>query len=519
MGLIVDVMTHIDDKVIAFTEEVFTAVAVPMRSLLQGMGLVGLLFIAVNTLMQFRPISMSEYMKWALRFALIYSFATIWVNFKLIYDALISLPNDYVSVVMDYFRTKITTHRTDILDPGRIYDLYSAMDEFAHALRWIAYDFIRDIALSNLGLTLRNLLTGLVILIIGGLFTAISAIIVAFSKIGFAVAVGMAPLAIVFLMMDQTKQYFETWARLAVSFICIPLITGMLMALVFFIASDMLTQSNAGSENKAAYFYFIFMMVAALIMLSQVPTMASTLAGASVAAVGASLASAQGMMNNANRIRRVGRHAKSAGQRVRDGAGVAREAMSNGASPGGIAWAAISGMRQSAMTRQTRRDERMAGRMHGAGDRGNRAFARYGQPPAENATVDKSSNNKPQEETNEKKSKTAEETSSETGAQTEANAANTAEKTATEQKRASQLFKETASGKGESGSESTHQSVGSGTRSGSYEGASASKARADKRASSRSTAEKRASSPPPSGNYGAPANPNEWPEDDEDDEE
>ncbi|APO77139.1 type IV secretion system TrbL/VirB6 protein (plasmid) [Rhizobium etli 8C-3] len=291
MGLIVDVMTHIDETVIEYAEDVFTAVAVPMRSLLQAMGLVGLIFIAANTLIQFRHINYSEYMQWALRFTLIYTFATIWANFKLIYDALTGLPDDYVAIILRYFISGITSHRADILDPSRISDMYTAMDEFTHALVWIAYDYIRDISILDIGKTIKHLLIGAAILVLAAIFTALSAILVAFSKIGFAVAVGLAPLAIVFLMMDQTKSYFETWLRFACGFLCIPLITGMLMALVLYIASEMLTQSNAGSENKAAYFYFIFMMVAAIIMLSQVPTMAATLAGASVATVGASLAS------------------------------------------------------------------------------------------------------------------------------------------------------------------------------------------------------------------------------------
>ncbi|WP_188129076.1 type IV secretion system protein [Rhizobium sp. NFACC06-2] len=489
-------MNHIDQSVIEYAEDVFNAVAIPIRSLLQAMGLVGLLFIAVNTLIQFRQINYSEYMGWGIRFILIYSFATIWANFRLIYDAVSTLPDEYISIVMQYFSTRITTHRTDILDPSKINDMYTAMDEFAHAIIWIAWDYIRDVSINNIGKTMRNLLIGLVIILLGAIFTAISAILVAFSKIGFAAAVGLAPLAIVLLMMEQTKNYFETWLRFTCGFLCIPLITGMLMALIFYIASAMLTQSDAGSDNKDAYFYFLFMMAAAVIMLSQVPTMASTLGGASVAAVGASMASSRGMMNNARKL-------GHAAQRVRDGAGVANQARRNGAGPGGIAMAAISGMRQSALSRGSRRDQRLASRMHEKPKVSEKDVAAATNAAATNAPANKvpaasSATNtdlkKPQDKTvgqmrvsdladmlkaASARNQATNKTSGDKGSEATSTSDKTNEKNAAEQNRSSQALKEAASTKMQSGEKDIRSALEPGSRAG---------------------PEKRASSQHPSGN-------------------
>lgn len=183
-------------------------------------------------------------------------------------------------------------------------------------------------------------------------------------------------------MMDQTKQHFENWMRFAIGFVIIPLLTSALMALLLHVAADTLATSGASSLDKEKFFGFVFMMVAALVLLAHIPTMAGTLAASSVAVVGSSLASSQRMMNGVNRLNRAAKspmgaakRAYSAGQRLRDAAGIASAARKDGVSRPRAAWAAISGMRQSAMARQSRRDDRMTGRMPGENER------RRGNPP------------------------------------------------------------------------------------------------------------------------------------------
>ncbi|WP_247808756.1 MULTISPECIES: hypothetical protein [unclassified Bradyrhizobium] len=96
-----------------------------------------------------------------------------------------------------------------------------------------------------------------------------------------------------------------------------------------------------------------FIMMAATILLFQIPTMASTLAGASVAAVGAGAAVAAASIAKREMMRC---HVNAQGLRDTVTAAAAR------VSPAKAALPAINAMRQSAGMRQRRQDERVARR-------------------------------------------------------------------------------------------------------------------------------------------------------------
>jgi hypothetical protein len=362
MGLISDIATQINTSLVDYVELVFTAVAEPIRTLLQAGALVALMFMAVNHITQWRPVNYSMYLNWGLRYILIYSFATMWVNFEVVYKLVEGIPNDYSTLLVDAVADNLAvrSHRTDILDPGRIHDTYSAMDEFGHAIVWIAWDFIRDTSILDIGKSLKNIFLGALILIIGGIFLAAACIIVLVAKIGFMLAISLAPLALAMLMTEQTKPYFESWSRFTVGYAVIMLLTAGLMAIVLYMAGEILTTNAGSSQNKDGYFPFIFVMIASLVLLFQIPTMASTLSSASVAAVGAGAAFAVSRMINQNFSR-----VYSGMQRARGGLDAARQAKKSGASPGKAAWSAIQSMRQSSMQRQARRDERIGKRIAG----------------------------------------------------------------------------------------------------------------------------------------------------------
>lgn len=393
MGLITYISTSIDQTMIGYVEDVFNNIAAPMRILLNSMAILALLFLALNHILQFKTVSMAVYFSWFLRFILIYSVGTFWVNFEGIYNIFVELPSDYSTLLIKSSLSNIKTISTEILDPARIKDSATAMDEFTHALTWISSKYLSDVSIFDIGGSIKNVFLGALILIIAGIFTAIAAVVLAFAKIGFAVAMCLAPLAIVLLMMEQTKQYFDSWLRFLVGFVVLPILVTALMSIILYVAGEILASSGASAEHKDRFFAFIFIMAAALILLSQLPTMASTLASSSVAVVGASAASARSMMRNSSRLH-------SLGQRARDGVGVANSARKAGASPSGIAMSAISGFRQSAGLRQARRDDRLADRIKGAGGE-KKAPRRYhegsssAQAPSRSDTPEQQNLNRP----------------------------------------------------------------------------------------------------------------------------
>jgi type IV secretory pathway VirB6-like protein len=216
---------------------------------------------------------------------------------------------------------------------------------------------------------------GIFVVILGFIFTAISLVIIVFAKIGIAVAMSLAPLAFVLLMMEQTRNYFEGWVKFLVGFFIIQILTSSLMGLMLYAAVRMFGELveklinwlETGNILAAPPFAddsvpFIILAVGSLVFITQIPTMASTLAGAAVAAAGTSLASTQRLMNGAQRMHRIA-------QRGRDAVGAANQARKASGGVSGMAYAAISSMRQSAGARQGRRDDRMTGRMKGENER------------------------------------------------------------------------------------------------------------------------------------------------------
>jgi type IV secretion system protein VirB6 len=359
MGLIKTVSDQIDTTLVSYVQDVFTAVASPISILLKAVALIALLFVAVNNVMQLKQINFSSYLHWGIRYALVFSFATIWANFQGIYNLLVEIPADYIALLMKTITVHYMTHRTDVLDPSVIKDTATAMDEFGHAVVWIAYDFFRDTSISDIGMSLRNVFIGALIIIIGGIFLAAGVIIVTVSKVGFALAISLAPLAIVMLMMEQTKPHFESWSRFTMGFVVVPLLLGALMALVLYCASFILANAHPDSTHKDLYVGFIMVMIAALVLLFQLPTMASTLAAASVAAVGGGAAFAAASMAKGALMGSAGK-AMSMGSAAKNMANTARETRGTGGSKRETFGAVFRSMRQSAGMRQARRDQRLA---------------------------------------------------------------------------------------------------------------------------------------------------------------
>ncbi|WP_217577442.1 type IV secretion system protein [Mesorhizobium sp. GbtcB19] len=362
MGLISDVATTIDTILTNYVQTVFTGVSEPILALLNSMALAGLMFIAVNHLIQFRSINYSEYLHWILRYLVIYSFASVWVNFKGIYDIFHGVSVDYSTIMIDSVAGHITGEMANrnVLNPKLIHDLYSGMDEFGHAIIWIAYDFIRDTSISDVGGSLKNVFCGVVILIIGGFFLGACAIIVIVAQVGLALAISLAPLGIITLMMDQTKSYFQNWLHFTLGFAVVQLLTGALMALVLYVAGETLINSGYTNNNKIACWPFMFVMVAAIVLLFQLPTMAQSLSGSAVAAVGGGAGKYV-----ASKAMQYGSKARSGGRRLADASMNAVEARKSGASVGRSVMSAFAGFRQSAAMRSQRRDQRLSSLMRG----------------------------------------------------------------------------------------------------------------------------------------------------------
>ncbi|MQX77553.1 type IV secretion system protein [Sinorhizobium medicae] len=296
-GLIQYIGTQIDGATVDYLQAVFTAAADPVRKLTASVGLVALLFIALNHVLQIQKINYSTYLSWAMTYILVVSFATLWSNFSPVYGALTGVTQGYSNLLLEVVAKDIEALRPEILDPARISradgeaKTYAAMDEFGHAILWIAWDFLHaDFSLWHLGRSLRNIVLGGFVFFVGGVFVASCMAVVLIAKAGLIMAVSMAPLGITMFIWERTRQYFQNWVSLLIGFAIIPLLLGCLMAIVLYLAGHLLAETGPRGASNVRFFGFVFFMIAVLALLFQLPTMAQTLASASVAVGGASLA-------------------------------------------------------------------------------------------------------------------------------------------------------------------------------------------------------------------------------------
>ncbi|MCJ9670396.1 MULTISPECIES: type IV secretion system protein [unclassified Neorhizobium] len=389
MALIADVSNYIDEIVAGYASAISNTVATPLLGVLQATAIAALMLMAINHVAQLKAVSYSQYFHWFIRYLIIYAFIQYWANIELFYDAIHSVQKDYSLALI---KASLNQHLPFDVKPGSPFDLSNVTDSSQAADRY--FECVSDVArmmfdtavsftIFQIAEILKYCLLGTFVLILGFAFSAISLVIIVFSKIGIAVALSLAPLAFVLLMMEQTRSYFESWVKFLVGFFIIQILISSLMGLMLFAAIRMLADfidklhawykgifGPAGewwrvfeSPPFADYSIpFVMLALGSLIFVSQIPTMASTLAAASVATAGASLASSQRLMNGANRMGRTA-------QRGRDALGAANVARKAGGGIGGMTTAAIGSMRQSAGARQGRRDDRMTGRMQGENER------------------------------------------------------------------------------------------------------------------------------------------------------
>ena len=227
--------------------------------------------IAANSLMQFQPMRMGSFVTWAARYVLILSVATTWAQFNVIFNILTNVPDSYGGILLNAAGGGAG---------GSAAGLNSSMDNMVTEVFTLA-----DTANSNtsfLGVSITGVLLG----VLGSIMATVAIIVSAIAKIGLALAVGLAPLAIASMMFRGTSQLFESWSRFTLGFAVIPLVLAGIMGAIIGVGSGLIgTSGSATALSEIAG--FLIVALAAIFMMYQVPTLSSGLAGSIVAAAGA----------------------------------------------------------------------------------------------------------------------------------------------------------------------------------------------------------------------------------------
>jgi type IV secretion system protein VirB6 len=258
---IADTLSQIDATVAVYAEQVFANFGGPVSTTIRLGGLVALALLAINVIMQWAPLRVTDFAKWGVRYLIILAVATSWSQFLPFYDMLTNVPSSIGARLLDVSGTV---------------SLNEALDTMVTSI----FDF-SDRAAEESGFFSVNLLS-IILVIVGALMACVAILVAAISKVGLAMAVSLAPLFIASLLFRGTSDLFSSWAKFTLGFALIPLVLAGVMGAIVGIGETMISEiDNAATITDAAGFLIVAM--AAIFLMSQVPTMVNGLAGTVVA--------------------------------------------------------------------------------------------------------------------------------------------------------------------------------------------------------------------------------------------
>lgn len=128
---------------------------------------------------------------------------------------------------------------------------------------------------------LGMLFTAIAIWAAGVLATGYGAFLLALSKMGLAIALGIGPMFVLLIMFEPTKRFFDAWLGQALNYVFLVMLTAAAIKLILAILQTYLTDASgvvADPSLDQALPAIVFSIIGALVMV-QMPSMASALGG------------------------------------------------------------------------------------------------------------------------------------------------------------------------------------------------------------------------------------------------
>ena len=255
---IADTLTSIDEAIEGYAETVFGGFAEPLAVTIQAMGMVGLALIAANSVMQFVPIRFGDYIKWGVRYIAVLAVATSWDQFKPIYDILTVVPSNVGAELL----AQTDAPNLNVALDQMVTNVFDASDEVNE----------------RAGLSIGMNLTSVIMTVMGVFMACIAIIITSIAKLGLATAISFAPLFITALLFRPTSDLFTSWTRFTIGFALIPVVMAGVMGAIIGVGSELIVDAEEMNSLGDAV-DFLIVMLAGIIMMSQVPTFVNSLAG------------------------------------------------------------------------------------------------------------------------------------------------------------------------------------------------------------------------------------------------
>ena len=250
-----DTLNLIDSSVATYAQSVFVDFGGPVSTTIRLGGLVALVLLAINVIMQWAPLRVTDFAKWSVRYLVILAVATSWSQFLPFYDMLTNVPSSVGAALLE--ASSDTT-------------LNGALDEMVTSI----FDF-SDRAADESGFFSISMLS-ILLAIVGALMACVAILVSGIAKIGLAMAVSLAPIFIATLLFRGTSDLFNSWAKFTLGFALIPMVLAGVMGVIIGIGTSLIDQiDSAFTLTDAAPFLIVAM--AAIFLMSQVPTMARTI--------------------------------------------------------------------------------------------------------------------------------------------------------------------------------------------------------------------------------------------------
>jgi type IV secretion system protein VirB6 len=323
-----------------FSQEAYIKLAADLASALWLIAALIFVVMMINALVQVKEIGLMAYVGWFIRVAIIISMASSWSYFQPIYQGVQSLP--------DTIAGELTGTA----------NVWQALDEIALQCFTMSQTAIEN---ATWGLSI----TGAILWVVGAIIVAFGTGLALIAKGGMAVVLGLAPVFIATLLSSATANIFAAWAKTVVGLIMvIVVLTGIVALIQSLFTSELTGLSDVNNMEDSGR--FLAVCIVAIVMLTQIPSLAGGMSGAIVSA-SSGLAVASGLAGAA----------KDAMSAARNGTG---SLIAGGKTAGAMAEAARdgSGIRDSASrAMQARRDIASRSRNQSSAARQSYAADRY----------------------------------------------------------------------------------------------------------------------------------------------
>ncbi|WP_170565874.1 type IV secretion system protein [Ruegeria atlantica] len=258
-----------------FSETAFTKLAADLASALWQIAALVFVVMMINAILQIKQVGLLAYTGWFVRIAIIIAMATSWDSFEPIYNGINGLADNISGAMTGGANVWVT------LDNIVTKCFFLASTAFENAT-W--------------GLSL----TGVVLWVAGAIIAAFGTGLALIAKGGLAVALGLAPVFISTLMVSGSANIFAAWAKTVVGLVMVIVVLTGVVSLITALFDSQISAVTTESKIKEMG-QFLAVCIIAIVMLTQIPPLASGMAGAIIAA-SSGIAAAAGAAGGMKRL-------------------------------------------------------------------------------------------------------------------------------------------------------------------------------------------------------------------------